>query len=124
MTSRQQDLLSLFLRLAPIEGVSHVERAIADEVTTILCAAGIDVVEDKSAPVVKGNAGNLLCFPPGFRADASAIMLEAHLDTVQPTRLLKVIVREDRVCSDGSTILGADNRMGLSILVDLLLHLL
>lgn len=122
MTPRQQELLSLFLRLAPIDGVSHVERAIADEVTTILRAAGIDVIEDESAPVVKGNTGNLLCFPSGFQTDASAIMLEAHLDTVQPTGSLKAIVKEDRVCSDGSTILGADNRMGLSILVDLLLH--
>ena len=122
MNSRQQELLSLFLRLAPIDGVSHVERAIADEVTTILRAAGINVIEDESAPIVKGNTGNLICFPPGFRADASAIMLEAHLDTVQPTGLLKAIVKEDRVCSDGSTILGADNRMGLSLLVDLLLH--
>jgi tripeptide aminopeptidase len=122
MTSQQQELLSLFLRLAPIDGVSHMERAIADEVMAILRAAGLDVVEDQSASVVKGNAGNLLCFPPGFRADAPAIMLEAHLDTVQPTGLLKVTVNEDRVSSDGSTILGADNRMGLSILVDLLLH--
>jgi tripeptide aminopeptidase len=122
MTSRQQELLSLFLRLAPIDGVSHMERAIADEVMTTLRSAGIDVIEDQSAPVVKGNTGNLLCFPPGFRADVSAIMLEAHLDTVQPTGSLKVIVKEDRICSDGSTILGADNRMGLSILVDLLLH--
>jgi tripeptide aminopeptidase len=122
MNSRQQELLSLFLRLAPIEGVSHFERAIADEVITILRASGIDVIEDQSATIVKGNTGNILCFPPGFRADASAIMLEAHLDTVQPTGLLKAIVKEDRVCSDGSTILGADNRMGLSILVDLLLH--
>jgi tripeptide aminopeptidase len=89
---------------------------------SILRAGGIDVIEDPSASVVKGNTGNLLCFPPGFRADASAIMLEAHLDTVQSTGALKVVVKEDRVCSDGSTILGADNRMGLSILVDLLLH--
>jgi tripeptide aminopeptidase len=122
MNSRQQELLSLFLRLAPIDGVSHVERVIADEVTTILRAAGIDVLEDASAPIVKSNAGNLLCFPPDFRPDAPSIMLEAHLDTVQSTANLKAIVKEDRVCSDGSTILGADNRMGLSILVDLLLN--
>jgi tripeptide aminopeptidase len=122
MTPREQELLSLFLRLAPIDGVSHVERAIADEVIALLRAGGIDVIEDESAPVVKSNAGNLLCFPPGFRPDVPATMLEAHLDTVQPTGSLKVIVKEDRVCSDGTTILGADNRMGLSILVDLLLH--
>ena len=121
MLSRQQELLSLFLRLAPIEGVSHAERAIADEVTTILGRGGVRVLEDDAAGVVKGNAGNLLCFPPSFDGQAPAILLEAHLDTVQSTAFLRPVVKEDRVTSDGTTILGADNRMGLSILVDLLL---
>jgi tripeptide aminopeptidase len=121
MSTPEQELLSLFLRLAPIEGVSHAERAIADEVTAILRRAGIRVVEDGAAGVVKGNTGNLLCFPPSFDEHAPATLLEAHLDTVQSTASLKAIVKEDRVTSDGSTILGADNRMGLSLLVDLLL---
>jgi tripeptide aminopeptidase len=121
MSTSEQELLSLFLRLAPIEGVSHAERAIADEVTTLLRQGGIRVVEDNAACIVKGNTGNLLCFPPAFDEHAPAILLEAHLDTVQSTAALKAIVKPDRVTSDGSTILGADNRMGLSLLVDLLL---
>ena len=121
MSITEQELLSLFLRLAPIDGVSHAERAIADEVAGLLRQGAIRVVEDNAAPVVKGNTGNLLCFPPAFDEHAPAILLEAHLDTVQSTAALKAIVKKDRVTSDGSTILGADNRMGLSILVDLLL---
>ena len=121
MSTSNQELLSLFLRLAPIEGVSHSERLIADEVVSILRSRGITVVEDDAAAKVRGNTGNLLCFPPGFDSDAPAILLEAHLDTVQSTVNLKPIVRADRVTSDGSTILGADNRMGVSLLVDLLL---
>ncbi len=120
MSTSEQELLSLFLRLAPIDGVSHAERAIADEVTSLLRGKGIRVIEDDAATKVKGNTGNLLCFPPGFDEHAPSILLEAHLDTVQSTAKLKPIVRDDRVTSDGSTILGADNRMGLSILVDLL----
>lgn len=122
MSSAQQELLALFLRLAPIEGVSHAERAITDEVTALLRQGGIRVVEDNAAGIVKGNSGNLLCFPPAFDDHAPAILLEAHLDTVQSTAALKAVVHDDRVTSDGTTILGADNRMGLSILVDLLLR--
>ncbi len=122
MSDPEKELLSLFLRLAPIDGVSHSERAVADEVTSILRQAGISVVEDNAGSIVKGNSGNLFCFPPGFDEAAPAILLEAHLDTVQSTAALKVIVKEDRVSSDGTTILGADNRMGLSLLVDLLLN--
>lgn len=118
----ENELLSLFLRLAPIEGVSRYERRIADEVIAILRADGIRVIEDGAATRVRGNAGNLLCFPPAFDQTAPGILLEAHLDTVRSTEQLKAIVKEDRVTSDGTTILGADNRMGLSILVHLLLH--
>ncbi len=117
----ESDLLSLFLRLAPIDGVSHAERKIADEVIRILRAGGIRVIEDGSAAAVGGNAGNLLCFPPAFDQNAPTILLEAHLDTVQSTSQLKAIVKCDRVTSDRTTILGADNRMGLSMLVHLLL---
>jgi len=121
MSTPEQDLLSLFLRLAPIAGVSHAERAIADEVQSVLLRAGIRVAEDDAAAIVNGNTGNLLCFPPFFDEQAPAIILEAHLDTVLSTANLKALVKDDRVTTDGSTILGADNRMGLSILLDLLL---
>jgi tripeptide aminopeptidase len=122
MLARNDELVSLFLRLAPIEGLPHAERAVADEVTQILRKGGIRVVEDGAAALVKGNTGNLFCFPPSFDERAPAIVLEAHLDTVQSTARLKAIVSDDRISSDGTTILGADNRMGLSILVDLLLN--
>jgi len=120
MTPAQSDLLSLFLRLAPIDGISHAERTVADEVSAILRSAGILVKEDDAAPKVRGSSGNLFCFPPDFDRNAPAIVLEAHLDTVQSTTQLKPVVHDDRVTSDGTTILGADNRMGLSVLVDLL----
>lgn len=122
MQNSEPDLLSLFLRLAPIDGRSHAERLIADEVAALLRASGNRVVEDEAASKVNGNAGNLLCFPPDFNESAPAILLEAHLDTVQSTASLKPVVKADRVTSDGSTILGADNRMGVALLVDLLLR--
>lgn len=111
MTPAQSDLLSLFLRLAPIDGISHSERTVADEVSAILRSAGILVKEDDAAPKVRGSSGNLFCFPPDFDRNAPAIVLEAHLDTVQSTAQLKPVVHDDRVTSDGTTILGADNRM-------------
>ena len=114
------DLVNLFLHLAPIEGVSLAERSIANEVTTLLTRAGIRVAEDNSARTFGGTTGNLLCFPPAYRADQPAVMLTAHLDTVKSTANLKPIVDSTSIHSDGTTILGADNRVGLSVLVHLL----
>ena len=121
MTDRQHELLSLFLKLAPIEGTSLAERAIADAVMRRLHSSGVRVVEDGSAALLKGTTGNLLCFPPDFDEHTPALMLTAHLDTVHSTASLRPIVHPDRVTSDGTTILGADDRLGLSVLVDLLI---
>lgn len=77
-------------------------------------------MEDPAGAAIGGNAGNLLCFPPGFREDQPAIMLTAHLDTVASTAGLAPLVTDERISSDGRTILGGDNRLGLSILTYLL----
>ena len=114
------DLVNLFLHLARIEGISLAERSIANEVTTLLTRAGIRVIEDDSARTFGGTTGNLLCFPPWHRADQPAVMLTAHLDTVKSTANLKPMVDSTSIRSDGTTILGADNRVGLSVLVRLL----
>ena len=113
-------LTELFLHLAGVEGVSLAERRIADTVIAVLRDADVRVVEDGSAAILGGTAGNLLCFPPDFRAGSPAIMLTAHLDTVESTAALRPVVDATTIRSDGSTILGADNRMGLAVLVETL----
>lgn len=123
MNARYNAVQDLFLKLVRVDGVSHHERAVADEVTRILEQAGVAIVEDGTAASIGGNAGNLLCFPPGFRRDTPAIILTAHLDTVQSTKQCLPQVHDGRITSDGTTILGADNRLGLSILIRLLLDI-
>ncbi len=114
------DLVELFLHLAKIEGTPLAERKIADEVAFILGKAGIRTIEDGSAAIHGGNSGNLICFPPEYDPDIPAIMLTAHLDTVRSTANLRPVVDAGVIRSDGSTILGGDNRAALSVLVQLL----
>lgn len=118
--NHSDDLIKLFLHVATIDGVSLSERKIAEEVTRLLASEGIRVIEDDSAPSFGGSTGNLICFPPGYRPDETAFMLTAHLDTVKSTANLKPVVDGTIIRSDGTTILGADNRLGLSVLVRLL----
>ncbi len=115
------DLVELFLHFARIEGTSLAERKIADEVAFILSKAGVHVVEDGSPAKHGGSAGNLLCFPPEYDSRLAAMMLTAHLDTVQSTAGLKPVVEGGVIRSDGTTILGGDNRLGISVLIRLLL---
>ena len=117
------ELIELFLRLAGIEGTSLAERKVTDEVALILRNEGIQVLEDDAAGSLGGNSGNLLCFPPDYDPSRSAKMLTAHLDTVRSTGQLKPVIEAGAIRSDGSTILGGDNRLGLTVLVQVLIQI-
>ncbi len=116
-------LQELFMRFVQRNGVSLAERAIADEVHALLSAAGMRVREDHAGRRLNGNTGNLICLPSDYDPHAPAIVLSAHLDTVQPTAGLRPQIGATRICSAGDTILGADNRLGVTVLVYLLLTL-
>jgi tripeptide aminopeptidase len=118
-----QELIELFLSLATIDGISLNERNIADHVKAVLEKINVKVIEDGTGAKIEGNTGNLICFPPNYDASKPAIALCAHLDTVTPTKNLKPIVTAERISSDGTTILGGDNREGLSVLLYLMMNL-
>ena len=113
-------LINRFVCLARVDGVSLDERRVAEEVKAHLAGTGVRVVEDASAAPLGGTTGNLLCYPPWFRTDRPAIMLTAHLDTVESTSRLTPVIDGVSIRSDGTTILGADDRLGLAVLVQLL----
>jgi tripeptide aminopeptidase len=60
---------------------------------------------------------NLVARLPG---KGRAIMLAAHMDTVMPGRGIKPVVRDGVVHSDGSTILGADDKAGVAVILEVL----
>ncbi len=122
-STASKELIDLFLSLATIDGISLHERNIADHVKTLLQKNNIKVIEDGTGAKINGNTGNLICFPPHYDASKPAIALCAHLDTVTPTKDLKPIVTDERISSDGTTILGGDNREGLSILLSVMMNL-
>ncbi len=62
--------------------------------------------------------GNLIgCWPGRGRSDGR-IMLNAHMDTVQPTPNMRPVVDADGVRSDGSSVLGADDKAGLAAIIE------
>jgi tripeptide aminopeptidase len=87
----------------------------------MLIPLGVRVIEDDVWKKLGGNAGNLICLPPAFDPSKPAIVLAAHLDTVESTEKLRPVVKDGKISSDGSTILGGDDRLGVAVLVDLLL---
>ena len=52
------------------------------------------VLEDDTAPLFKGECGNLICIPPGFDPSLPAIALLSHTDTPRPTLHVHPVVTE------------------------------
>ncbi len=115
--SNRERLHQRFVRLCEIRSPSGEEREIADAVTTELRGLGFEVSEDGSAEETGAGAGNLLARLPG-RSDAW-IMFAAHLDTVPHEGRVEVDLSEGVYRSAGETILGADNKAAVAVLLEL-----
>jgi tripeptide aminopeptidase len=109
----RERLVQRFLEMAAIEGLSGREGAVAATVKRLLSRFGFEVEEEAAPP--GGFQGNLICRVAG----GGDTVLACHLDTARSTAGLVPVVHEDRLTSDGTTVLGVDNRAGVAILLDL-----
>jgi tripeptide aminopeptidase len=105
-----------FARLCAIPSPFGREKAMADAVARELGAMGIDVEEDGVAAEVGAECGNLLARIPG-RAERT-ILLCAHVDTVPEDGVIEPVVDDGAWVSAGDTILGADNKAAVAVLLE------
>jgi tripeptide aminopeptidase len=78
---------------------------------------GLELSEDDAAGPAQAGAGNLLARLPG--RDESWLMLAAHLDTVPHDGAIEVELADGVYRSRGETILGADNKAAVTVLLEL-----
>lgn len=116
LTSR---FLDFFLELCAIPSPSGEERAVVDRVTRELDALGLSWDEDDVAPAIGSTAGNVLCRLPGRVDGGTQIFLCAHFDTVPLAGELDPVVGDDGfVRNAGGTILGADNKAAIAVMIE------
>jgi len=106
-----------FAELCAIASPFGHERRVADRVAEELRALGLEVEEDDAGGEIGGDAGNLLARLPG-RTDRS-VLLCAHLDTVPHEGEIEPILVDGGWQSAGETILGADNKATVAVLLAL-----
>jgi tripeptide aminopeptidase len=111
--SKHLPIVDLFLELVQIDGPSGHEAEVAAFIKHYLGKLGLDVREDEAHKECSGTVGNVTCRV----GTGGNTLLLAHMDTVRPTNDLKPIVHADRITSSGDTILGADNRAGVAVLL-------
>jgi tripeptide aminopeptidase len=110
-------LNDLFAELCAIASPWGHERAVADRVAHDLRALGFEVSEDDAAADSVAECGNLLARIPG-RSDRW-VMLCAHLDTVPHDGVVQPVLVDGGWESAGDTILGADNKAAVAMLLAL-----
>lgn len=111
-------MLDRFVRLCELASPTGSERAVADAVLGELGDLGVEVAEDGAAEAARAGAGNVVARIPGKRDDAW-VLFAAHLDTVPHDGPIEVLADQGVFRSRGETILGADNKAAVTILMEL-----
>jgi tripeptide aminopeptidase len=106
-----------FLEIVSTPSHSRQERAVADLLAGRLAGLGLEVREDLTGEAIGGDTGNLLARWPGD-PDIEPILLSAHMDRVANPGRIEARIEGDRIVSDGTTILGADDATGLAAIID------
>ena len=112
-------LSETFMALVKIDSISREEAFICRMLQEKLVGMGADVSFDDAAAKVDGSSGNLVAKFPGNRLVAP-MMLNAHMDTVEPGRGVKPVFKDGAFYSDGTTILGADDKSAVAVLLEVL----
>ncbi|MGH7906731.1 MAG: M20/M25/M40 family metallo-hydrolase, partial [Candidatus Binataceae bacterium] len=103
--------------------VSRRERDVAARLRRELEAVGAACEYDGAGERVGGNTGNLIGRLSGTKSDIPPLLLCAHMDTVVPGEGVKPVVDGDIIRTDGTTVLGGDDKSGCAIICEALRQL-
>lgn len=109
-----------FIGLVTIDSPSRSERQIADFLTKELEGIGLQVREDEAGAAIGTKTGNLIAWLAPTAEKEAPIFFSAHMDTVEPGRGVKVKFENGRFSSEGETILGGDDKGGISTILEAL----
>ncbi|MCX7971182.1 MAG: M20/M25/M40 family metallo-hydrolase, partial [Negativicutes bacterium] len=111
-------ILANFLQMVQIDSPALSERQLADWLKGRLYELGAVVWEDQAGASIGGNAGNLIAWIPGRLPSAPVVGLSAHMDCVQPCCGVRPVVEDGVIRSDGTTVLGGDDKAGLAAILE------
>jgi tripeptide aminopeptidase len=113
ITMNTQRLIEVFLQAAKINALSANEKPVADFIKLFLSDYNYSISEDNSTKYSMSNTGNLICKV----GTGGNFLLASHMDTARPTENLKPVIKDEKIFSSGDTVLGVDNRAGVSVLL-------
>ncbi|MFD1447248.1 M20/M25/M40 family metallo-hydrolase [Oceanobacillus profundus] len=118
ITVNQERLVEEFIELVKIDSETKFETEIAEVLKDKFINLGVEVYEDGSKDMTGHGAGNLICTLKGNVEGADTIYFTSHMDTVVPGRGIQPSIKDGYITSDGTTILGADDKAGLAAMLE------
>ncbi|RYM05095.1 M20/M25/M40 family metallo-hydrolase [Sporolactobacillus sp. THM7-7] len=115
----KERLIQTFFELIQVDSETGNEKAIAEFLKNKFSALGLKVEEDDAKRLTGHGANNLIGTLPG-QAEGSRVFFGTHMDTVVPGKRIQPSIKEGRIVSDGTTILGADDKAGLAAVLEAL----
>lgn len=114
-------LIKTFVELCSRNSESGKERQVADYIIDTLKDLGIDSTEDDAGIKTGGDTGNIIFSLPGTLP--GKIIFSAHMDTVVPGINVIPKVDNEKIFSSGDTILGADDKAGIAVLIEVVKYI-
>lgn len=111
-------LINTFKKLVRIDSLSLKEGKIVRYLKKELKALGLRPYE--AGFVKDGEVGNLIVDMPARGIKSPRILINAHVDTVSPGIDIQPIEDRGYIISDGTTVLGADNKSGVTVILEIL----
>lgn len=115
---KRKRLVNEFIELVQIDSETKYEGEIAKVLKQKFTELGLEVLEDQAKEKTGHEANNLICNLRGNVKEADTIFFTSHMDTVTPGKKVKPTIQDDYITSDGTTILGADDKAGIAVLLE------
>lgn len=110
-------LVRTFIELAEIPSPSWHEGKVINYVTRRFAGLGGVCSKHKC-----GDSYNLLIKMKGDEK-RSPVLLSGHLDTVTPCEKINVVLGKNRIATDGSSVLGSDDKAAIAIFIEAFEHI-
>ena len=111
-------LADTFRQLVLMDSPSREEGVVAEWIKrTLKEEIGAEVIEDQSSGKTGSESGNIIARIQGTEKVAP-LFFNAHMDTVEPGRGIKIIFEDGIFHSDGTTVLGADDKAAIAVLIE------
>lgn len=118
----EERVIKEFMELVQVDSETKHEEQIAEVLKEKFGSLGLEVVEDDSKSRTGHGAGNLIITWEAEQVQNSPkLLFTCHMDTVTPGKGIKPELGDDGyIRSDGTTILGADDKAGIAALLEMI----